>query len=415
MGSGDSSVKCRCNMKNTVFFCSVLLAAAVNASAVVDNVKVELSLPNSIEVSYDLKGTEPAVITLAASTNGVAVCESRLVSLSGDVCRKIEPGVNKKIHWAIGKDWPGANFDAGVVVTVQAWPLSSPPPYMAVDLTIKSNLFFYTSAKSVYGGVTNQMYKKSMMLMRRIPAAEIQWRMGAPSSETDPSANATENPHLVTLSSDYYMSVFELTQYQWKLFNSTKGFHFKGSDMLPAESFSWTNIRGRRTDGYNWPDNGHAVASDSILGKMRNVTGLEFDLPTEAQWEYACRAGSAAAFANDRSDIGNLGWYNITNATVEVGLKDSNEWGLYDMHGNVHEMCLDWYQAELTGPVRDPAGVSFSADTSYSSNTFVIRGGSYNSFANDCRSARRRNFTSAEYHRSFGCRLVCPVAVWQAQ
>ena len=114
------------------------------------------------------------------------------------------------------------------------------------------------------------------------------------------------------------MSVFELTQYQWKLFNSTKGFHFKGSDMLPAESFSWTNIRGRRTDGYNWPDNGHNVSGDSILGKMRNVTGLEFDLPTEAQWEYACRAGSSAAFANDRSDIGNLGWYNITNATVEA-------------------------------------------------------------------------------------------------
>lgn len=415
MGAGDSSVKSGCNMKNAVFFCSALFAAAANASAVVDNVKVELSLPNSIEVSYDLKGTEPAVVTLAASTNGVEICGSRLVSLAGDVCRKIEPGTDKKIHWAIGKDWPGANFEDGLVVTVQAWPLSSPPPYMAVDLTVKSNLFFYTSDKSVYGGVTNQMYKKSMMLMRRIPAAEIQWRMGAPSSETDPSKNATETPHLVTLSSDYYIAVYELTQYQWRLFNSGKTFHFKGSDMLPAESFSWINIRGRRTDGYNWPADGHDVSGDSILGKMRKATGLELDLPTEAQWEYACRAGSPAAYANGRADIGNLGWYNITNATVEVGLKEHNGWGIYDMHGNVHEMCLDWYQAELTGPVRDPEGPTFPADTLYGSNTFVIRGGSYNSSAEDCRSARRRNFTSAEYHRSFGCRLVCPVAVWQAQ
>ena len=141
MGAGDSSVKSGCNMKNAVFFCSVLFAAAANASAVVDNVKVELSLPNSIEVSYDLKGTEPAVVTLAASTNGVEICGSRLVSLAGDVCRKIEPGTDKKIHWAIGKDWPDADIAEGLTVTVQAWPLSSPPQYMALDFTVKSNAF----------------------------------------------------------------------------------------------------------------------------------------------------------------------------------------------------------------------------------------------------------------------------------
>ena len=400
-------------MKSLVLFCSVICSIVLNASAIVENVNVKLALPNSVEVTYDLKGTEPAVITLATSTNGAAVCDSRLVSLSGDVCRKVEPGINKKIHWAIGKDWPGANFEDGIVVTVQAWPLSSPPPYMAVDLTIRSNLFFYTSEKSVYGGVTNQMYKRSMMLMRKIPAAEIQWRMGAPSTETDPSKNVTETPHLVTLSSDYYIAVYELTQYQWKLFNLTKTFYFSGSDALPAESFSWINIRGNRTAGYNWPDNGHNVSADSILGKMRKMTGVEFDLPTEAQWEYACRAGSSAAYANDQTEIGNLGWYNFTNRTVEVGLKESNEWGLYDMHGNVHEMCLDWYEAELTGPVRDPKGPTVDASTAHSENSFVIRGGAYNSYPKDCRSARRRNFKDAAYHRTFGCRLVCPVAIWQ--
>lgn len=397
-------------MMKTVFSASVVLAvSALFASPVVDNVKVSLSLPSSIEIEYDIAGSEPAIVTLSASTNGVQVSDSRLVSLSGDVCRRIVPGRGKKIHWAVGKDWPDADIKNDLVITVRAWPLSSPPPYMAVDLTIVSNVFFYSSAQSVFGGVTNRMYKTTMMLMRRIPAAEIQWLMGAPSSET---TSASENPHLVTLSSDYYMMVYPLTQHQWKLFNSTKKFNFSGDETLPAESFSWTNLRGRRADGYNWPVDGHKVNAESLLGKMRRLTGMELDLPTEAQWEYACRAGSSAPFANDQMSIGNLGWYNTTNRTVEVGMKDCNEWGLYDMHGNVHEMCLDWYQEKLTGPDRDPEGPTVSADTSYTVNTFVLRGGAYNSNPSDCRSAKRRNFTSAEFHKSFGCRLACPVAVW---
>ncbi len=401
-------------MKNFLFSGVVAVTFAICASPVVENVSVSLALPNSVEIGYDLAGTEPAVITIAATTNGAPVCGSRLVSLTGDVCRKIVPGSDKKIHWAIGKDWPGVNLKDGLTITVQAWPLTSPPPYMAVDLMTKSNVFFYTSAEAVYGGDTNRMYKTKMMLMRRVPAAEIQWRMGSPSSEANRMTDGSETPHLVTLSSDYYISVYEFTQYQWKLFNSGKTFNFKGDVTLPAESFSWINLRGRRTDGYTWPQNGHEVSDGSLLGKIRSVTGLQLDLPTEAQWEYACRAGSSAAFANDANVIGELGWHNgITNRTVEVGMKTPNEWGLYDMHGNVWEMCLDWYQSATSDFVRDPKGPETEADTEYQDNSFVIRGGGYNSSAADCRSARRRNFTAKDYHASFGCRLVCPVEIWQ--
>ena len=406
-------------MKSLLFHVAVFAYAGLYAVPKVKNVALSLELPNSIEVTYDL-ADEPAIITLAVSTNDVAVEDSRVVSLTGDVCRRIESGEGKKFHWAIGRDWPGAELPQGLAVTVLAWPTNSPPPYMAVDLTVKSNLFFYASADSVPGGDTNRIYKTTMMLMRRIPAAGIQWRMGSPSDETGRQTNGSEDPHLVTLSSDYYMAVYPITQRQWKIFNATKGFYWphdgvpEYDETLPAESFSWTNIRGRRTLGYSWPQNKHEVASDSILGKMRSFCGPEFDLPTEAQWEYACRAGSSAPYANGLSSVATLGRCNTTTpqCTEPVGQREPNGWGLYDMHGNIWEMCLDWYSTGLTGPVEDPEGPEVDAATAYADNTMVLRGGAYNSAPADCRSARRRNFTGAEYHRTFGARLVCPVAVW---
>ena len=157
-------------MKHLVFPVVVFACAGLFAVPKVKNVALTPNLPNSIEVTYDL-ADEPAIVTLAVSTNGVAVEDSRVVSLTGDVCRRIESGEGKKLHWAIGRDWPGAELPQGLAVTVLAWPTNSPPPYMAVDLTVKSNLFFYASADSVPGGDTNRIYKTTMMLMRRIPAA----------------------------------------------------------------------------------------------------------------------------------------------------------------------------------------------------------------------------------------------------
>ena len=404
-------------MKHLVFPVVVFACAGLFAVPKVKNVALTPNLPNSIEVTYDL-ADEPAIVTLAVSTNGVAVEDSRVVSLTGDVCRRIESGEGKKLHWAIGRDWPGAELPQGLAVTVLAWPTNSPPPYMAVDLTVKSNLFFYASADSVPGGDTNRIYKTTMMLMRRIPAAGIQWRMGSPSGETGRQTNGSEDPHLVTLSSDYYMAVYPITQRQWKIFNSTKTFNYNdGDETLPAESFGWTNLRGQRTQGYSWPQNMHTVKSDSLLGKMRAFCGLELDLPTEAQWEYACRAGSSGPYADGLSEVDGLGWYSsLTNRAVGVGLKNKNAWGLYDMHGNVWELCLDWYSTGLTGPVEDPKGPDdIPADTEFTINSCVVRGGSHGTDAANCRSARRRpakDFSSKDYHKTVGGRLVCPVAVW---
>ena len=406
-------------MKYLIFIAAVISGTGLYAVPAVENVSLKLDLPNSVEVTYDLSGG-PAIITLSAMTNGVAVEGRRLVSLTGDVCRRIESGTGKKLHWAIGRDWPDAELPQGLTVTVLAWPTSSPPPYMAIDLVVKSNLFFYASADAVPGGDTNRIYKTTMMLMRRIPAAGIQWRMESPSDETDRNLYpaGSEYPHLVTLSSDYYMAVYPITQGQWKIFNSSKTFNYNdGDETLPAESFGWTNLRGRRTDGFSWPQGGHAVNTDSLLGKMRAYCGLELDLPTEAQWEYACRAGSPAPYANGLSSMEDLGWYNgLTNRTVGVGRKECNAWGLYDMHGNVWEQCLDWYSTGLTGPTTDPEGPdNISADTEFSVNSCVVRGGSHGTDAAQCRSARRRpskDLSKNDYHKTVCGRLVCPVAVW---
>ena len=117
-------------------------------------------------------------------------------------------------------------------------------------------------------------------------------------------------------------------------------------------------IRGS-SNGAEWPSSA-AVDSSSFMGKLRARTGLNFDLPTEAQWEYACRAGTTTKYSYGDSGNGDYMWYygNSCMKTHKVGTKLPNPWGLYDMHGNVYEWCLDWYASDLSGGT-DPKGSNF--------------------------------------------------------
>ena len=227
----------------------------------------------------------------------------------------------------------------------------------------------------------------------------------------------------VTLSKPYYVGVFEVTQRQWELVMGGRPSRCSSAEYYatrPVEWILWSEIRGD-SNAVDWPDS-NRVDADSFMGKLRTRTGLALDLPTEAQWEYACRAGTSSDF-NNGVTLGGDSWtkvlmqeinvpgrhaYNVvgdklgglspvnnqssmrchactTNeCTSPVGSYPPNAWGLYDMHGNAAEWCLDWYKTDkkLYDGQTDPVG-----PTSGSSHT--VRGGSYAEDPHHCTSFAR--------------------------
>ena len=167
----------------------------------------------------------------------------------------------------------------------------------------------------------------------------------------------------------FYCAVFETTQRQWELVTGARPSKFKDdadSPMRPVEQVSWNMIRGN-ADTYDWP-NVQGVDPESFVGVLRQKTGLNaLDLPTEAQWEYACRAGTTTQYSYGDGVDGGYMWYevNSTNQTHVVGIKPPNDWGFYDMHGNVWEWCLDFVWEK-----RVNRGGSWNFQASYCTSSF---------------------------------------------
>jgi len=199
--------------------------------------------------------------------------------------------------------------------------------------------------------------------------------------------DSNEKPvHRVTLSEGYHLGATEVTQGQWEAVMGSNPSKFKGRD-LPVESVSWDDAMSfcRKL-----------TERERSAGRL--ASGYAYTLPSEAQWEYACRAGTTGAYAGD---LDSMGWYdgNSGGKTHAVGTKRANGWGLYDMHGNVWEWCSDWYRAYPSGYVVDPTGAS--------SGPFrVFRGGSWFSNASYCRSANRSGFVPGFRDNFLGFRLV---------
>ena len=239
------------------------------------------------------------------------------------------------------------------------------------------------------GGWTDE-YKTTKLVLRRI----------------DPGTFKMDGKYEVTLTKPFYCGVFEVTQKQYELVRGSNPSHFKG-DMRPVENLSWNAIRGDSAT-YNWPSSAN-VDSSTFIGKIQARTGLSFDLPTEAQWEYACRAGTTSKYNNggdSEADLKKLGRFVLNQKQrgskesdesfakhepdgkggcwerhAVVGSYQPNAWGLYDMHGNVWEWCLDW-RGGLSSGVTDPQG---SSSGSYR----VRRSGSWYSIADLCASSYR--------------------------
>ncbi len=217
---------------------------------------------------------------------------------------------------------------------------------------------------------------------------EGRFKMGTPNNDRWRQNN--EQQHEVTISKGFWMGKTEVTQGQWNTVIGSSTSLYGGSDNLPVTGITWED----------------AMEFCKELTKMEKEAGnlperYKYTLPTEAQWEYACRAGTRTSLNNGQSitsekgicqNLDKVGWYkeNSSGTPHPVGKKQPNDWELCDMHGNVAEWCLDWYGDYPSSSVKDPQGPSWGSK-------HVIRGGSYASFAVECRSASR-----AELDRSAG-------------
>jgi formylglycine-generating enzyme required for sulfatase activity len=225
-----------------------------------------------------------------------------------------------------------------------------------------------------------------------IPPGEFM--MGSPGSEKGRFED--ESPqHPVRLSKGFWMGKFEVTQEQWERMMGGNPSIFKNA-RSPVENVSWDECQ----EFLNKMN-----ASVPAQGLKRD-DGNKFRLPSEAEWEYACRAGTSARFnlGDADGDLDQAGWYsgNSGNSTHPVGEKQANAWGLFDMNGNVMEWCQDWYGPYAGGAVTDPGGPWMGPTASR-----VLRGGSWFNASGFCRSAYRSHSAPLFRFSRIGFRVVC--------
>jgi formylglycine-generating enzyme required for sulfatase activity len=294
-----------------------------------------------------------------------------------------------------------AILSTNVVFRVSCEPM--PATYCVIDLSAGSTASYYPVtflAAPPSGGFNVDAYKTSKLVLRRI----------------EPGTFMMCGQYQTTLTKPYYIGIFEMTQRQYQLVMGKNPSKYKGN-MRPVEQVNYnTTIRGSGL-GTQWPTSS-SVDENSFMGKLRSRTGLGFDLPTEAQWEYACRAGTTSNYNNGGDDVedlkvlgrygdtsGNLSDGNggYTDAHTTVGSYQPNAWGLYDMHGNVFEKCLDWNWTP-SNPQTDPVGGS-------SGPYRIVRGGSWYHKASNCTSSYRIISDPAYSTGSSSCgfRLARPI------
>ena len=406
-------------MRSLVFAISCGIVTITAAAPHVSNVTIpELPFAKSITIGYDLEG-ETSIVTFDILTNGVSIGAANIVSVTGDVNGKVEPGTGKSIVWQAYQDWPDHTITNRIVqAKVTAWSLDNPPDVMVVDLTTKSNIAFYATFDSLPGGVGDNIYKTDKLVMRKIPAGGSVFTMG------ESGGSGARFPHFVAFTNDFYLGVYEVTQKQLENVSGQRGTSSfaenENADILPCDAVAWGNrtaaawsIRDYRTTSAQ----GIArFSTKSFLSAFIKFSGIGFDLPTSAQWEFACRAGTSTKFnggSNDVASMDDLGWYsgNSDSAPHPVGAKNPNDFGLYDMHGNVMEWVLDGQYSPTENPYNsyeiNPARLPSESAVAYKER----RGGGYAQGADECSSAYRLTahvFTSS----AGGFRLWAPAKMW---
>ena len=393
-----------------------------------------------VKIDYTFTGAD-AVITLEVQTNApggawTSMGGNAIGNATGEVWKKVtNDGSTHHIEWRPDLSWPDHIIaDGGARAVVTAWTLDNTPDYMVVDITSAAQpntQKYYPAVDFLPGGLFgNPDYRTTLIVMRKIMAKDVTWTMG---SVAEVGRNTVlEATHRVTLTNNYYIGVFEVTQTQWQLVTGYNPAYFTANgSMRPVDQVTNSDIRyGKGTatscaasTGGVYPDPPYG---ESFLGLLRTRTGLDFDLPGEAQWEFAARAGNGEGHWGDTSlmqgtdkdanfDLHGRYLNNpSTNsssspaATIDpevggtaiVGSYRPNSWGLYDMSGNLREWCLDKFENDITG-------LNGAVDTSTSAQYVVERGGDWNNVAVYCRPAFRNANGWWSRSKKHGFRIVC--------
>ena len=333
----------------------------------------------------------------------------------------------------------------------------APPPaepvegdYMGIALagSDAGAISLYRTTDDIPGGPADTRWKTTHLLLRRVGPTDGTFTIGNRNAP-----KGWDGPREIEITKPYYFGVYEVTQEQW--------FHVMGAwkdncfgaagdrETRPVNGISYNQTRGSKENGIDWPRTGHAVAADSFIGRLRALVAYraEIDLPTEAQWEYAARAGTTGRWNNGAEPqpykgkrtscdkvLDTLGRYCGNGGepddggkvergvatefgTAAVGSYAPNAWGIYDTHGNVYEHCLDWWME--AGPDNgqtgaDPVGPASSGEK----DRRVMRGGSWWNFiygnADACSSWVRnlgRLVAPGTAHEAVGFRLCVPAAI----
>ncbi|NCS28602.1 MAG: SUMF1/EgtB/PvdO family nonheme iron enzyme [Microcystis aeruginosa F13-15] len=244
----------------------------------------------------------------------------------------------------------------------------------------------------VFGGVITLVIDKRYLWLKLLPSTSPlemvelpggEFMMGSP--DNDPYALDNEKPQHQVKVNSFAIGKYPVTQAQYQAVMGTNPSYFKNNPQNPVEQVSWNDAQ-------------------AFCQKLSQITGKTYRLPTEAEWEYACRAGTTTRFyfGDDANQLGDYAWYdkNSQVTTHPVGQKKPNAWGLYDMSGNVREWCQDnWHDSYKNAPSDGSAWLTND------DNSHIIRGGSWSSDHNPCRSSDRNYYTVPVNY--IGFRVVC--------
>ena len=415
----------------TLLLCTGATVWADPASGIpkVTDVVMTQAVERLVTITYRLADA-PAIVTLDIQTNAtdgtwVSIGGTNIWSISGDVNKKVSGKETYTINWSPNISWPDHKIaEGGARAVVTAWALDNPPDYMVVDISENASagdVEWYPAVEFLPGGLLgDDRYRQSAIVMRKIAARDVTFTVG---SIGEDGRNATrEKTHAVTLTNSFYIGVFEVTQAQWSRIVTSRPWpsYFTNETccaMRPVEQISFNEVRRGGTSsstGGEWPAD---PGAGSFLYLLRDKTKIDFDLPSETQWEYACRAGNGEGrWGNGTPIVGGAATpgrctstggndsdargVTAEKGTAVVGTYPPNDWGLYDMHGNVQELCLDYY-------IDDISLLKGEVNTVINTTGHVVRGGTFVSAWKNLRSAFRSGNKDNYQPKHFGVRLVC--------